>query len=220
MEKTRISELKTKLLSSPDILGREGYVNTAVLVPLLLIDGVECLLFERRAPHIKQGNEICFPGGHFDGELDSSYLDTALRETREELGINSSSVEIIGQLDTLVTPRGVIIESYFAAVELTNPADLQIDRTEVDEVFTVPLSWFFNNPPEVYHTRVEIQSSYKDSNGNERILLPVEELGLPSRYKKNRSEWKHRVIVYKKNPHIIWGLTAAIVYNLVQKIYT
>lgn len=218
MQEAHVLELKEKLSKGPGILGRDQYANSAVLVPLVTVEGEEHLLFEKRAQHIKQGSEICFPGGHFDKKCDSSFLDTALRETREELGIDPNSVDIIGQLDTLVSPRGVIVEIFLGSVELRDLSELELDRSEVGEAFTVPLSWFIENPPEIYHNRVEIQSSFVDEQGNEQILLPVEKLGLPSLYKRNRSEWMPRVIVYKREPDIIWGLTAAIVHNLVTKV--
>ncbi len=218
MRKAQILELKKKLLEGHDILGRDQYANSAVLVPLISIKGESHLLFEKRAPHIKQGNEVCFPGGHFDKNFDSGYLQTALRETREELGIDPESIEILGQLDTLVSPRGVIVESYLGYIKLIDVDELDLDKTEVDETFTVPLSWFIENPPEIYHNRVEIQSSHRDEQGKEQILLPVEKLGLPLHYKKNRSEWLARVIVYRREPYMIWGLTAAIVYNMINKL--
>lgn len=217
MRRAYIQELKKKLSKGHDILGRDQYVNSAVLVPLLVVGGEQHILFEKRAAHIKQGNEICFPGGHFDRNRDTSYLETALRETREELGIDPDTVEILGQLDTLVAPRGIIVESYLGCVEINDLDDLQLDRAEVEKVFTVPVSWFRKNPPEIYHTRVEVQASYRDRLGEEHILLPVEELGLPSIYKKNRNDWQPKVIVYRREPEIIWGFTAAIVYNLISK---
>lgn len=219
MDINRFNDLQRRLPQRPDILGREEYYSSAVLVPLVTIGGSEQLLFEKRAAHIKQGSEICFPGGHYDDEADTSYIDTALRETEEELGISREAVHLIGQLDTLVSPRGLIVECYLASVDINAIDELVLDRNEVDEVFCVPVEWFRENPPEEYRTRVEIQSSYVDSGGSKQVLLPVDELGLPSRYKKNRSEWMHRVVVYRRNPDIIWGLTAAIVENLVNKIF-
>jgi coenzyme A diphosphatase NUDT7 len=218
MRDAQIVELKEKLSKGHDILGRDQYANSAVLVPLVYIKGEQHLLFEKRAQHIKQGSEVCFPGGHFDKKRDSSFLSTALRETNEELGIGSDSIDIIGQLDTLVSPRGVIVEIFLGCVELDDLSELELDRSEVEEAFTVPLSWFLKNPPEIYHNRVEIQSSFMDEHGKVQVLLPVDKLGLPALYKKNRSEWMPRVTVYKREPDIIWGLTAAIVHNLVTKV--
>jgi len=69
MDKDRIRSLQQRLPQWPGILGREKYHSSAILVPLVTINGEEQLLFEKRAPHIKQGSEICFPGGHFDEKL-------------------------------------------------------------------------------------------------------------------------------------------------------
>ena len=220
MHTSRIQELQHKLSVGPDILGRKNYTSTAILVPLVELDGKEQLLFEKRASHIKQGGEICFPGGHYDDVKDSSYIDTALREAQEELGLQPDWIRVVGQLDTLVSPRGLIVECFLAVLKIESLHSLTIDKTEVDEVFTVPISWFKNNPPEIYRTRVEMQSSYIDENGRENVLLPVDEIGLPPKYKENRSEYMHRVVVYRTQPDIIWGLTAAVVENTIKKVFS
>ncbi len=219
MRSSRLSELRQKLAKPPDILGRNEYFLSAILVPLVEIEGEEHLLFEIRADHIRQGGEVCFPGGHYDSRKDTSYLEAALRETHEELGIQPHSIKLIGQLDTLVSPRGIIVECFLGAIDIENLDELLLDTEEVAEVFSVPVSWFVKNPPEVYHTRVETQSSYVDEQGKKKVLLPVEDLGLPARYKKNRSEWIRRVVVYRRDSHIIWGLTAAIVENLIDQLF-
>lgn len=219
MRSSRIIELQQKLATPPGILGRNEYLLSAILVPLVEIEGEEHLLFEIRADNIRQGGEVCFPGGHYDSRKDASYLETALRETYEELGIQNNSVKLVGQLDTLVSPRGIIVECFLGAIDIHNLDELQLDAEEVADVFSVPLRWFVDNPPEVYHTRVETQSSYIDDQGNKKILLPVEDLGLPARYKKNRSEWIRRVVLYRSGSYIIWGLTAAIVENLIDQLF-
>ncbi|MFN2355460.1 MAG: CoA pyrophosphatase, partial [Desulfopila sp.] len=177
-----MEQLQQKLPAVPGIMGREEYVVSAILVPLLCLDGEEHLLFEKRASHIRQGGEICFPGGHFDAEQDTDYLQTALRETSEELGLQQSHIQLVGRLDTLVSPRGIIVECFLGALHGVDVTDLTLDREEVDEVFTVPLRFFAENPPEIYHTRIETQSSCVDDEGKTHVLLPVEQLGLPERY--------------------------------------
>ncbi|MBM9603507.1 NUDIX hydrolase [Desulfopila inferna] len=215
MKNSRLEVLRQRMPQIPGILGRDEYHSSAILVPLIYLEGEEHFLFEKRAPYIRQGSEVCFPGGHVDHSNDSDGLETALREVEEELGLAREMVDVIGQLDTLVSPRGIIVECFLGVLKLEDVGSLTLDSEEVDEVFTVPVSWFYHNPPEVYRTRVEIQSSYVDGDGKKHILLPVEELGLPRHYKDNRSEWMKRVVVYRRKPDIIWGLTAAIVENVV-----
>jgi len=77
MNKNDLENLKKKLPPIPGILGKEEYFNAAVLIPLMMINGEYHFLFEKRAAHIRQGGEVCFPGGEFDPEVDTSFQDTA-----------------------------------------------------------------------------------------------------------------------------------------------
>jgi peroxisomal coenzyme A diphosphatase NUDT7 len=202
----------------PGILGRDLYFNSAVLVPFLLIEGEYHLLFQKRAAGIRQGSEVCFPGGRHDSCLDRDFQETALRETVEELGLARDKITITGRLDTLVTPRGVIVETFIGTLALDNLDDLRPASREVEEVFTIPVSWFMENRPEIYFTRVELQASNIGPDGKKQIFLPVDELGLPAMYGQNREGMKNRVIVYKTEKYLVWGLTAAIVFEMIQKI--
>ncbi len=218
MKKEQFESFKEELPAIPGIYGREEYLNSAVLVPFLLIGGEYHLLFQKRAAGISQGSEICFPGGHYDERLDGSFLDTALRETVEELGVDQGKITNIGRMDMLVTPRGVIVEPFVGVLNIDSLDDLKPDLNEVEEVFTVPVSWFVENRPEIYYNRVEIQSSYMDAKGKEHILLPVDDLGLPPLYRGSRGGWKYKVVVYKTENHIIWGLTGSILFGMMNII--
>ena len=218
MKKHEFEHFARNLPETPGIFGREDFFNCAILVPFVFIDEECHLLFQKRASTIRQGSEICFPGGKFDPHLDDSYRDTALRETTEELGIPSENIRITGRLDTMVTPRAVIVEPFVGILEIDSLDDLRPDHREVAEVFTLPLAWFITAEPEVYHNRIEIQPSYIDAEGREHILLPVDELGLPARYKERRSEWTHKVVVYKNEKCTIWGLTAAIILGMIRRM--
>jgi 8-oxo-dGTP pyrophosphatase MutT (NUDIX family) len=202
----------------PGILGRDLYFNSAVLVPFLLIGDEYHLLFQKRAADIRQGSEICFPGGRYDGALDRDFQETALRETEEELGLAREKITITGRLDTLITPRGMIIETFIGTISLASLDELAPASREVEEVFTIPVSWFIDNKPEIYSTRVELQPSTTGPDGRKQILLPVDELGLPAIYAQNREGMKYRVLVYKTERYLIWGITAAIVFEMVQKM--
>ncbi len=223
MKENKFQLFQQKLPETPGIYGREEYLNSAVLVPFVLLDDEYHLLFQKRAPGISQGNEICFPGGHHDEKYDGSFQDTAVRETIEELGLDSSLITIIGRLDMLVTPRGVIVEPFVGLLDINSLKELQPDSSEVEEVFTLPVSWFIENKPEIYYNRVQVQSSYTDKEGREQILLPVDELGLPSFYRGTRGGWEYKVVVYKTGQHIIWGLTASVVFSMmkiIEDLYT
>ncbi len=81
----RIEALRNRRAS---VLGHEQSLKTAVLLPLVEWDGKTCVLFEKRSHTLQhQPGEICFPGGTKDpGDLQA--VDTAVRETCEELGLH------------------------------------------------------------------------------------------------------------------------------------
>jgi peroxisomal coenzyme A diphosphatase NUDT7 len=202
----------------PGILCRDLYFNAAVLVPFLLIGDEYHILFQKRAADIRQGSEICFPGGRHDNNLDWDFQETAIRETVEELGLARDKISISGRLDTLVTPRGVIVETFIGTLDINNLDELRPAPGEVEEIFTIPVSWFIDNRPELYFTRVEVQSSTTGPDGKKQILLPVEELGLPAIYGESLNGMNYRVVVYKTEKYVIWGLTATIVHEMIHMI--
>ncbi len=210
--------IKKQLPKNPNILKKRYYFNSAVLIPLILVDGEYHLLFELRAMGIHQEGEICFPGGRFEKEKDKGFFDTAIRETVEELGIKVNEIEVLGQLDTLITPYGVTVDSFPAIIYCDINNIINYDRKEVAEVFTVPLSFFMNNKPSVYKVNVKITPFAEDENGKRIELLPVNEIGLPERYNNTWHSQKHPVIVYKYGKYVIWGITANLIEELVYLI--
>ena len=110
MKKDNLKKLISNLPKHPNVLGRDRFFNSAVLVPLVKMNGEYHLLFQKRAATIRQGGDICFPGGRFEMGIDKDFKDTALRETFEELGIERKDIKVLGQLDTYVAPIGTIID--------------------------------------------------------------------------------------------------------------
>ncbi len=217
MNKEQFRKFTNNLPNYPGIQGREKYFNSAVLVPFVFLNNEYHLLFQKRAPSISQGSEICFPGGKHDPVHDCDSKSTAIREIVEELGIDKSKINVVGQLDTIVAPMGAIVESYIGVLENTLLDEIKIDNNEVEEIFSIPLSYFNDVEVEKYYVRLEIQPSFRDEAGNEVLLLPSKELGLPDRYQKPWGGRKYRVLVYKTNHGVIWGITAEIIYELIQK---
>lgn len=218
MDTSLFQELKKKLPVCPNVLKKRNYFNSAVLIPLIWDNDEICLLFELRAMGINQEGEICFPGGRFEKGKDKSFLDTAVRETVEELGINKKDIEIIGQMDTLITPYGVTVDSYVAVINCDFENIINYDKREVAAIFKVPLSFFINNKPKEYKVNVNITPYAEDENGKLIQLLPVNEIGLPSKYNNTWHSQKHPVIVYKYSDYVIWGLTANLIDELVYTI--
>ena len=204
-----INELRTRLPQVPGILGKEEFFNSAVLIPLVFVKGEYNLLFEKRALNIKQGGEICFPGGRVE-KTDKSVVATALRETFEEIGIGKDKISVIGKLDILFGPRGVLVEPIIAEVNIENIEQLIIDKSEVDKVFFVPLSFFQNNEPEHFKIHSKVEHKTFNSKGVEEDLILPNNIGNDTYYKNIRD-----VLVYKTKGETIWGITARLVYELV-----
>ncbi|PID78456.1 MAG: coenzyme A pyrophosphatase [Gammaproteobacteria bacterium] len=203
--------LKENLPDFPGIHGRERLFNSAVLIPLIIKNDELHFIFEKRAEGIRQGGEICFPGGAYELQHDNSCKDTALRETSEELGIPAKNITMIGQMNTVIAAMGAAIEPFIGIIENISPEDFNIQKNEVKKIFSVPVSWFLENNPEIYNVVLEIKPYEEDEKGARKILLPAKELGLPKRYHNSWGHFKHRVLVYRVQGERIWGLTAEIV---------
>jgi 8-oxo-dGTP pyrophosphatase MutT (NUDIX family) len=117
-----------------------GYTRAAVLVPLTWTGGDYELILTKRTDGVEtHKGQVAFPGGMRD-EIDMTAVETALRETEEEIGIPRSAVQVAGTLDDIVIPTGFVVTPVVGLVErvpklVANPA-------EVVEVFRVPLSFF------------------------------------------------------------------------------
>ena len=218
MNNLTLENITLALTNSPEILGKDKYFNSAVLVPLVLIEDKFHFLFEKRANHIRQGGEVSFPGGEFDSKKDQGLRHTAIRETIEELGLAPDRIKIIGRLGTLVAPMGVTVDAFVGVISITNLDELLIDNNEVEKVFLVPVDHFLKKKPEEYTVKLEVHPSYKDEDGKMVELLPVQKLGLPARYSKPWKNGFHRILVYNSTEEVIWGITAEIVFELCRMI--
>ena len=112
-------------------------------------DQAHVVLTRRSARMRSHTSQVAFPGGRIDpGE---TALQAALREVREEVGIPSSNVEILGRLATTTTAVDVAPITPFVAMVPTRPR-LIASPAEVDRAFTVPLIELLH--PEVYREEI------------------------------------------------------------------
>ena len=216
MKKKDLKKLLKRLPTQPGVMARDRFFNSAVLIPLVKIKKEYYILFQKRAAHIRQGGDICFPGGGYE-QKDLSYMHTALRETKEELGIDKKDIKILGQLDTYVAPIGAAVEPFVAKIKKKALKSMKIDKNEVEKTILIPVSYFKKNSPKEYTLKYEVHPFTIDKKGDKQIHFPVEELKLPKMYHKPWGHKKHKVWVYKYKKNVIWGLTAVIINDLIKK---
>jgi 8-oxo-dGTP pyrophosphatase MutT (NUDIX family) len=116
--------------------------RAAVLVPIVeRPSGLTMLLTQRTAHLSSHPGQVSFPGGGAE-EGDASPVETALRETEEEIGLDRRHVEIIGELPEHVTASGFLVQPVVGLVK--PPFDLVAESNEVAEIFEVPLSFLMD----------------------------------------------------------------------------
>lgn len=162
--------------------------HAAVLLPLVQRDELTVLL-TRRTDHLRDhAGQVSFPGGRVEAE-DADAVATALRETREEIGLDDRHVQVIGQLPTYTTGTGFVVTP---VVSLVQPGfQLALDSFEVAEAFEVPLSFLMTPAHHRWHS-LEFEGGRR-----EFLSMPWDGFGpdgSPRRF-------------------FIWGATAAMLRN-------
>jgi len=124
---------------------------------LVVIYGKSPMVVMTEKPkHMKfHAGEISFPGGKIDSN-DSDLLETALRETREEIGLSIRKDQVIGQLDSVVTLNsGFTILPFVSLLDEIPPL---LPNAEVEKIFHISLEPFLKtmaNDPDPTHNLIQ-----------------------------------------------------------------
>jgi len=117
--------------------------EAAVLLAVTKGENPEVIL-TRRAQHLKSHpGQVAFPGGKRDKD-DPNLYATALREAEEEIGLNPTQVEPLGQLSDVISLHGVKVTPYVALVP--DQLEFRLCEEELDAIFTVPIEWLLEDP--------------------------------------------------------------------------
>jgi 8-oxo-dGTP pyrophosphatase MutT (NUDIX family) len=179
---------------SPETQAEPRFVERAparasVLIALVPRDEITVLLTQRTDHLTDHPGQISFPGGRAEPE-DLDAAATALREAHEEIGLESSFVDVLGTMPTYTTGTGFIVTPVVAFVR---PGfSLQADPFEVAEVFEVPLSFLMNPAHHQRHSIVVADA--------QREFLSMPWYGVDERGELRR--------------YFVWGATAAMLRNL------
>ncbi len=162
--------------------------KAAVLVPLVMRGANQdepCVLLTERTAHLStHSGQIAFPGGRTD-DTDADAAATAMREAHEEVGLDASYIEVIGELPIYITGTSFIITP---VVALVHPGfDLRPNPYEVADAFEVPLA-FLMDPANHRHHAFEWEGV--------------------------RREWLSMPYQDGAHERFIWGATAGMLRNL------
>jgi len=104
-------------------------------------NGIQVLLTQR-ADHLRNHpGQISFPGGKMD-QCDDNIIQTALRETEEEVGLKAVNLNILGQLGDYFTTSGFCVSPVVA--EVTKLTPMMICYDEVESAHWVPLNYLLD----------------------------------------------------------------------------
>ncbi len=198
-------EALSAALSQRTLRSMEGHRPCAVLVPLVVEDGEDCLLFEARAATLRlQPGEVCFPGGRL--KETESPEECALRETAEELGIPPEHIQILGPLDYTLHLTGSTVYPYLARLGETWRETLRPNPAEVAEVFTIPLSWLESNSP----LQVSTARRFLATSPLPQHLQPL----ISGELRPDRTP----LLFWQYGDRLLWGMTARIVDWLLHRL--
>jgi 8-oxo-dGTP pyrophosphatase MutT (NUDIX family) len=151
------------------------------------------LLTKRSNQLTEHSGQVAFPGGRSDPN-DSSPEETALREAYEEIGLEAHSVLIIGRLRNFSTITNYCITPIIGVINTS--FDYKPVSTEVERVFSIPLSWL------------------ADSNNYE-----IRQRIIPEQYSSLIGEQSFPVIYFHPyEGEILWGVSAELTLQLIKAL--
>jgi 8-oxo-dGTP pyrophosphatase MutT (NUDIX family) len=137
--RTMEAELKAFLSQrKKEIIVEKTRTPSAVLIPLYQDGGKYHIVFIKRTFWVPthQG-QIAFPGGARHAS-DKTLLETALRETEEEIGVHKKDVTVLGELDDQITTTSNFVLTPFVGV-IPWPYEFTLSAREVERLFMVPI---------------------------------------------------------------------------------
>lgn len=136
----------------------------------------------------RHSGQMAFPGGTFETG-DTDFIETALRECEEEVGLDRNQIRVVGAMPSLGTPSGFQIHPFLALLDAPGELEpaLRLDSLEVASALWIPLAEFLKDGC--------YSSEFREVGGK-----------------------KFPIHVYELYGHRIWGATAAMIYNLIERL--
>ena len=135
-----LAEIRKKLEDRPpaELEAPDGIRRAAVLAPLFVKEKELWVLFTKRSENlVTHRGQVSFPGGAQE-EGDADLMETALRETEEEIGLPRDKVVVLGKLSPIVTVTDFYVEPYVAAIPY--PVELKPSPDEIEALWEIPVA--------------------------------------------------------------------------------
>lgn len=191
IRRVEVALLPLRITDGADATTRKNQRRAAVLMPFLFRDGEwHIILTQRPLTMPRHPGQIAFPGGRV--EEGERALHAALRETREEIGIDPTNVTPLGRLPSFDAMSGFRVTPFVGII--CDQAVITPDPREVDDVFDIPFK-FFMNPTNHKPRHVELN--------NEAFIIYDMPYEGPDGIHRN-----------------VWGMTAMMLYRLWQRGFT
>ncbi len=127
-----LSDFPVGLLSGPP-------KPAAILIPIFWNNNTWNVLFIRRTSSLAEhGGQVAFPGGRSEIE-DQDLIQTALRETKEEIGLQPADVLVLGQISEFITITNYQVLPFVGLIPW--PYAFRRAEAEVARIFSIPLVW-------------------------------------------------------------------------------
>ena len=136
------------------------YKKAGVLILLLKENDEYKLLFTKRSAKLKtHSGEVSFPGGKWE-DKDKDLYETALRESNEEVNLDIKNVTKLGTLNFLLSRHKIEVNPFVGHLDISQEF---IGNYEIEEIFTVPLSFLIDDK----------NISYKEFNRKDlKVYIP------------------------------------------------
>jgi len=149
----------TRFLNNNISIPTAGAIESAAAVLILLVKENDDwkIVYTRRTTGVRthQG-EVSFPGGAYENG-DSSMVQTALRETYEEIGVALECIRIVGGLEPIRTISNFMVYPFVGIMECA--PEFVINPDEVERLFMIPIKWL-ENPENFYEQDHLVETRY------------------------------------------------------------
>eukprot|EP00611_Tribonema_gayanum_P024858 TRINITY_DN5560_c0_g1_i1.p1 TRINITY_DN5560_c0_g1~~TRINITY_DN5560_c0_g1_i1.p1 ORF type:complete len:374 (-),score=64.84 TRINITY_DN5560_c0_g1_i1:391-1512(-) len=144
LKQDHMAMLRKYINRMPRHLAKSTEHRASVMIPLCNVESVPSVLFTKRSDQMRtHRNEVCFPGGKVDHDVDKNIFHTAVREMVEEVGLQSNNIEVLGVLrcdwSEVASHVGVAVTPVVGFMGDLTKEQLRPNPDEVSHCFTIPV---------------------------------------------------------------------------------